>query len=637
MELLGKMLKAISNKPEKDNKLHLEQQIERQRERQRDYKLLLEFQNAIKHDDLKAFKTSLEKSKQGYLSVIDARDNNRQTLLHYCIEHGSASIFEELIKLGADVTKTVYGKSLCVHLFDIISCTGLSAFSLQEKWSRIAVQLLNHPDTNLKERDEDNSSIIRAFATRIRLSDLKGLSSEKLELLQTIKNIIITGHRYELKGQVTLEEGYILALERFTNGRAAEEMVNTYKAFLENPGVQNTLNVLYNFIPQTKDIDPMEVDVASLLQADLSCVGQPIELQEFLKRDKNGDITPVSVLCTVDGRGHAISYLFYQNFCVRVNCGVSEDTTEVSGIKIYTIGDKNKFLEEIPKILNSLNCPINDSYFHDNFFKAASLKLLYTIPRPPQRSGNCTFRSLKELQYALLLMHFYKYFEKYIDKASEIFPDELSTFQAAQRPAEMVFNLLMLFDNDLGILILHGLKKYFTKTMLFEINQRQVEIEDLCESSWKGFDFRYKGVSEAEAKTLREEAGSLSARKSMLAYYFERTSPVVDKKQHSAAVESKGEIERFTLTQKQLQLFACQIGQVKEGDIKQLFEVIDADMSKNNEDPIYLQFLANVDGLRFIIPSTVEENSYSLAIKTGKCADELKILLRQDVAKSMHR
>lgn len=622
----------------------------------KDETLFPAIQKTILNHDSKEFEAAFSKATLNPHFDMNAKDKDGNSLLHYCIQNSNAIQFNELVKKGADVTVTSNGETLLYSTVKSIvkAYADKSGFSASGPLIKILVEILNHPKTNLKER-RGRSSLLRSITGIVRLQDLVGLSPENAQRFRLLKDIVIAGHRYGLEGRVRFD-GFKVNLEGFGLGPAAEEVINTYQAFLTNEDIRKDLNVMYNTIHKTENVDYFdprrnEVDVATLIQADLSCIGQPLKMTEFLERDRNKEITPVYICCSVnDPADHAIAYLFYDDFCVRINCGGSTNPDEVSGIKFYHIGNKKEFLKEMPKLLDSIRYAVDDSYLQKDFIEKCHLKLVYTVKRPDQRVGNCTFRSLEELQLALLIMHFYRYFANNSAKSWSLFSSSSvsKNLDFAKEAGEIVFNLLMHFDRDLGAIKFKQIEHRFSETDRAKIKRRCMEkgATDRIKKREKGLPGFYDGIKpralppsppdfkEVERDNKEDMSTDATSLLKELEFDLEAESSFLQNESlyayyHSQSIfpaknlESKRGIERIILTADQMLIFAKEKGHVDEKDLQTLLELLKSNSDDAKNNPIYLKFIAELSGIDFII-YIPEENTFSIGFTSSKPAAETK-------------
>lgn len=636
----------------------------------KDLTLVPRLKKMIVNHEARAFSDLIKIAMENPHFDISEPDDEGVTLLGYAIENSTVSIFEQLLKLGADPNKkSKYsgfksirekkyfeeGRLLSplqqIFIYLEREYNETAAFKLDQRSSlfKMLIALLNHPKTELTSPGiNSKQSILADFAKALRLRDLEGLNPKTASLVRLLKQATVVGHRFNLSGSLNIE-GHPLWLEGFHLGMAAEEMLKTYQQFINHENIRAELNRLYNDTYGTKDVDYFkedrtDVDVATLMLTDLMCISHPVDVKQFMERDKQKEITPIYI----SEPGHAIAYLFYDNYCLRINCGWSSDLGEVPGIKIYQINDKEAMLKEIPTLLESLKRDVADDYLMGSFREKAKLKLIYTIKRPEQTVGNCTFRSFEELLHAMDVMHFFKYFNGLKEKP---FSSKFLSFiefakmsiqealQRAEKAGDIAFNLLMHFDKDLGALDLKEIDKYLTDDFRAKIKlvQRQVGSHDRLGKGWNpiydGLVVKSKSNDGRDPKKVPQKDGNKDPKKVEL------------KADRKSAVENAKEVklnkDALILTKEQIESFAMNHLFYKPDEIKLIFDCmmnpkapvlkdLDSDEFVSDdlliEDPAFMIFKANIDGLKSI-SFNKDLSVFQLEMQNNDKADQFMALI----------
>lgn len=250
--------------------------------------------------------------------------------------------------------------------------------------------------------------------------------------------------------------GFEVKLEGNFSGVAGEEIIRSYnEVFMRDTTCRRELlSIVQDMLVAAGNPNPSLDDkqnIIDLVQADLSGFGQIGQQTELSQANFNNGISVIPTITTVNTHGdHAMTYLFHDDLCIRVNCGATSnpnDETTTGGITIYRITDKKSAYEVWGHVfLNSSNNPIEDKVLLNDFLKqCCEVKPLKHIPMGKQSVGNCTWRSTEAGLRAIIFLNVYRVFKK----LSPLLED--ACFKQAEKFSELWLNLFLMRDKQLAL------------------------------------------------------------------------------------------------------------------------------------------------------------------------------------------
>lgn len=371
--------------------------------------------SAILGKDIKSIKEHLENARKNPDFDINALDGSKSTLLGLAIRAEHYDACQLLIQAGADVNKPSQGTSVLEQAVGLLDNQNTSFAAVGALKSIVPLLINNKANfTQLYSLSTEKASILAWLAKSVRLNDLTHLDPKVRDLMAAIRDIILLGHRFDL-AKVMDYHGHAINLEGLFVGTACESVLGSYEKFAQNPKIRQQLNVLMNEVHDTQDkrIDyfnesNFDKDVATHIQIALSAIGQPLDSKQALELLNSGQLLAIPLETKVRTGYHAISYLFLDNLCIRVNTGASAKPQGAEGIMIMKVGDPKALRAALPRLLNSSKNRVNDDYLMGKFVTDCRLEEIFTIKLPHQKVGNCTIKTNEALVQAVITLEIYK-------------------------------------------------------------------------------------------------------------------------------------------------------------------------------------------------------------------------------------
>jgi len=469
---------------------------------------------------------------------------NLNKLLKDAINIPSLQLCEQLLKMGADpnyefepnLTPIIHA---IMYLKERAGGADSASYSIkgQEELIKI-INVLIRSGANLKltfgrQASGDTRSVLALLANSFRMSDwhffdLPAVVKEDWQLLKTIN---LAAHRNELGNLYTSHEvkmdeeasvlltqsrlpmsvvdahlmaikGYKIRLEGNRQGITGEEIVHSYNnVFMNDADCLKKLETLINEIfleagKRSHSPDDHQL-LAALVQANVSSFGQ-VERQSELKQAL--DLSGISVIPTLTSTkkpgDHAITYLFHDDLCVRINCGGTaspRDPFSTGGFSIYKIKDKKKFQDQwAPRFINSMKVPFDDKELTGAFLKdCCDVRPIAHIPMNKQKVGNCTWKSSEVGIRAIIYMNIYKIFK---ENNSNITDNEC--FTAAEKYSELWLQLFILCDRKYALkqCSAPSVRKAIPPVLFKGIEQGYVEVAKKFDALYEKFQNETEGV-----------------------------------------------------------------------------------------------------------------------------------------------
>ncbi len=368
------------------------------------------------------------------------RSIHGSTLLGQAISLKHPRLCELLASAGADVnlptdTYTCPIDMVLTSLRKEFASDYNCSFSIHGPLAEIMAILLNQPGIDLKRKYIGEQSLLGYLTKFIRLEDLPRLNNPTIQKLWLqLRILVLNAHRVDqkklylkdLKQAVANDEvlkrseeymnmfGYSINLEQLTQGITGQELIKSYMHFLESDEIGQKLNQIINAVYKTDGANYLESEggnnLSSLVQIALSNIGQIPSNKEIQQNFDTKQITVLPVITSTKSRGdHAMTYLFYDDLCVRVNCGATVKYPDgTGGFTISQVGRIDKLRELMPKFQNSQVEPLDDHYLMGEFRAKCQLADMQKIKRDEQTVGNCTWKSSETLIWAIIFMTIYK-------------------------------------------------------------------------------------------------------------------------------------------------------------------------------------------------------------------------------------
>jgi hypothetical protein len=401
--------------------------------------------------------------EQGFQALLDEAKmhpefdiNKDGILLNYAILFENPRIV--LLLLGAGANPNIPYKKIypIIEAWDRfkrkISTVSESSFGFQDPTINTIVHLINF-NADLRAKKGNTESILSGLVGALRLEDLKGLKNPHvMQRWVEMRTLILNAHRVDFQalkiadfshhgfaGGAAPDEfmnifGYAVSLESFTQGITGPEIVASYQSFLAHKSTPRRLSPLINTVNNTQNVDYFAQGAKNSLMRDiqnsLNHLAQIPTIAEIQQHFKTQQVTAIPVLIGIDKPAeHAISYVFLDNLCVRVNCGASVDPAGAGGITISEIGNQAELEKALPILVNSQKNSIPDPYLMGTFRKDCKMVDVYRIPLEDQTVSNCTWKSNEATVYAILFLNVYK-------KVAKHFPSQQKAFRFSHDIAE---------------------------------------------------------------------------------------------------------------------------------------------------------------------------------------------------------
>lgn len=362
--------------------------------------------------------------------------NDYRTLLDLAIQESMFEVCEGLLKIGASPNLASKGRTPLSVVFDMIikeaKTLGRASYGAEATPLKKMLCSLINEGADLKEIYADNNAYLAWIATSIRLESLPGLKKERKELLEKAKQLVLISHRHDLTRANTDLFGHKITLEGLYEGITTAEIVDSFTHFVKNRDNILLMNELRDSaihylssssldVKETKEFketkekkDVLESfskrQFVDQLMVDLSNMAQTVDEKLFAQNQRLNELTVLPIATTIRRSGdHAQSYLFWGDYCLRVNCGGTVDQSKSPpGIIIYRIKDKTHLQTEIQKFIHSSVEPIEDAYLLNDFINRLGLEKLFHIQMPAQTVGNCAWRSVEALFKAVLVINYFR-------------------------------------------------------------------------------------------------------------------------------------------------------------------------------------------------------------------------------------
>lgn len=558
--------------------------------------LFINLRAAILTSNLKQFSDIMAQIRSKFvLFNLNQLDADKRTLLDSAICKENAIMVSGLLAVGADPNKPS-GSDLRVPLARALDFlykneSVMASFAATGDIVHIITHLVNQCNIDLKPIYEVNRSLLTQLAIGIKLSDFPKICSEKAALINRVKNVVLMGHRFDLKGQIEIAN-HNVNLEGCHLGISVAEVMQSYHEFLMSPEKRHELNALYNMLYSTNNINYFDenhintLDLATLVLADLSLVSQTIDIKTLKERHTHNQVTPVLVNTKVNSPvftgSHAISYVFSNDYCIRFNCGFKAFLGEISGMTVHTIGNKEEFWKNVPTILNSIQRQVLDTDLINHFHKVCALTPIFSVNFPEQMVGNCTYKAAEGIIFSEFFMHIFNHFKR----PDSLIKDTLSEcLHWAEIEAKKFFELFLAFDKNRNRKLL---------------SQQNSDLPNALRCKAK------ESIAKIQDKERRKDRYWLPS--------FNSLAAVNEPKQKPLAQELKchmeGKIVEF------YQLYHLLTKHCREqATIDTLLEIIHSDDIKRKQEKVYQEFIKVLPGVESIHVVLGSDSLYQVLIQ----------------------
>lgn len=440
---------------------------------------------------------------------MNARDGNGKTPLYSSIRSADDALVERQLKQGADpnLPCTSNGYIYPIHialdtLCDLAGGSGSASFAIncnvkEEKLINI-IHLLKQYGADLKvTRGKDalgveRPSALAELAISFRLSDwpTDKLNDTALRLQwEKIRTAILAAHRanaatrYTIKtprglktvsrkdykpkmGEVQLLDmfGYKIRLEKLTQGIAGKELADSYTAFMKDPSYMRSLDVLQRSLFREVGVECYQKGCSVLKESILAQIVRFAQIDSIAQLTEtlstSNRISIIPTLTTVINPGdHAMVYIFYNDYCVRVNCGATASKSEhaTRGTSVYKIKDKDAFKKIwLKKFINSQGEPIPDNELTGKFLEdccgGAGVQPVFRLIQNGQEVDNCCWKSDEAALFTILWINLYKVFYDGVNFAvSQSQNKESYSFSRAAKYADVWYSLFLAWDRQYSL------------------------------------------------------------------------------------------------------------------------------------------------------------------------------------------
>jgi len=347
-------------------------------------------------------------------------------------EYGFNPLVEAAICQKNDIAKLLIARGAKIDMPDLTGRTALhwAVDNRNLELSRLLLRQGANPNSyNLAAQPVLVYPLLRGH------QDLKRLLYEhgaNLEFAQDYINSKLLGHRFSLPGQTHIyspENKFILVdFEGFVFEFTASLIQDSLNRFINNYAAKR----LSHYTKKVNRIIHCLQSSATLIkyqQYSTKLEDHMDEINQLLDEDM--------VLIPVVYTGHAVTLIKFQDILIKCDRGAYG--RENKTVTVYKMPDPKRFAKAVMrKILYKKN---EEEYIHYSLNKILDLKEIYSLPLPPQVTGNCSWANVEAtipaMMFLLLFEESADFSRKNLDKLS--------------REAMEFFQKWLLWDQDRAI------------------------------------------------------------------------------------------------------------------------------------------------------------------------------------------
>jgi hypothetical protein len=311
-------------------------------------------------------------------------------------EFGFTPLIETVICKRIEITKDLLSQGVELDKPDVTGRTALYWAVDNQNLEMVKLLLTSGSDPNKYTKAGMPILVYPILRENHELKNLLYRHGAKIDFALDFINAKLLGHRFELKGDVDIVngydefieldyEGFILeftvaittdSLRRFTNSYATKEYRNTFPIIHRIMDGYNNASRLLRFQQYPELTLEHRQQILKLIN------------HEFL-------ILPVA------SQGHAMCFVKYGNLFAKVDRGAN--SLKEGSVNIYKINNSSGF--DINFMMNFLYKKQTRTFFHRQINRILNLEHLEVIPLESQKVGNCSWANMQAgvmVAYALL-------------------------------------------------------------------------------------------------------------------------------------------------------------------------------------------------------------------------------------------
>lgn len=310
-------------------------------------------------------------------------------------EYGFTPLIESAIANRIDMAELLLQHGAEVDQADLTGRTALH-WAVDNSNEELAKLLLEHKaNANSYSRSGLTPLVYPLLRNEQGMKELLYRYAADLNFTQDFINAKLIGHRFELPGQTYIVdsenrfilldyEGFIFeftsgilqhSLERFKKNYAAKHLQAYFPYFEEIINALNVASELMRYQSHSINREAINHHINALLAQEL-------------------------LLIPVAYRGHAITYIKYHDYFVKIDRG--EYGIKHGTVLFYRMGKPTKFNEQLCK--NLLYVRNDERFVHQGIQDFLKLQHIYTLPLSPQIIGNCSWANVEAVVPAMLLL-----------------------------------------------------------------------------------------------------------------------------------------------------------------------------------------------------------------------------------------